>query len=79
MEWAQTIQTSVCPRKLGSNTHPGRRLDAQVPEVVGRQFFYQGYCQSLAHHQQKSDHDVMVALVVVELRVAIQDEEDDID
>ena len=50
-----------------------------VPEVMGRQFFYQGCCQLLAYHQQKRDHDVVVALVVVQLRVALQDEEDDVD
>lgn len=52
---------------------------ALVPEVVGRQFFYQGCCQPLAYHQQKCDHNVMVPLVVVQLRVALQDEEDDVD
>lgn len=50
-----------------------------VPEVVGRQFFHQGCGQPLAYHQQKRDHDVVVALVVVQLRVALQDEEDDVD
>lgn len=51
---------------------------ALVPEVVGRQLFYQGSCQPLAQHQQKRDDDVMVALVVVQLRVALQDEEYDV-
>lgn len=54
------------------------RSSALVPDVVSRQFFYQGCCQPLAYHQQKRDHDVMVALVVVQLRVALQDEEDDV-
>lgn len=65
--------------ELRAGTWSGMGADAQVPEVVGRQFFYQGCCQPLTHHQQKSDHDVMVALIVVELRVAIQDKEDDVD
>lgn len=52
---------------------------ARVPEMVSRQLLYQGCCQPLAEHQQKRDHNVVVALVVVQLRVAFQDEEDDVD
>ena len=47
-----------------------------ILEVVGRQFFYQGCCQLFTHHHQKSDHDVLIALVIVKLMVEIKEEDD---
>lgn len=47
-----------------------------IPEVIGRQFFYQKCCQLFTHHQHKSDHNVMIALVIVKLMVKIKEEDD---
>ena len=69
-------------RKPAEELSPGGTVfcpSVRIPEMVGRQLLYQGCCQPLAEHQQKRDHDVVVALVVVQLRVALQDEEDDVD
>jgi len=54
---------------------PSRR----VPEMMRRELFHQRRGQPVAHHQEEGDHDVMVALVVVQLGVALQDVEDDVD
>lgn len=43
------------------------------------ELFHQRGGQSVPHHQQEGDHDVVVALVVVQLRVALEDVEDDVD
>lgn len=44
-----------------------------------RELLHQSRGQPVADHQQEGDHDVVVALVVVQLGVALEDVEDDID
>lgn len=43
-----------------------------------RELLHQSCGQPVPNHQEESDHDVVVALVVVQLRVALQDVEDDV-
>lgn len=43
------------------------------------ELFHQSCGQSVPHHQKEGDHDVMVALIVVQLGVALEDVEDNID
>lgn len=47
--------------------------------MMRRELFHQSCGQSVPHHQEEGDHDVMVALVVVQLGVALEDVEDNID
>lgn len=47
--------------------------------MMRRKLFHQSRGQSVPHHQEEGDHDVMVALVVVQLGVAFEDVEDNID
>lgn len=47
--------------------------------MMRRELFHQSRGQSVPHHQEEGDHDVMVALVVVQLGVALEDVEDNID
>lgn len=47
--------------------------------MMRRELLHQRCGQPVPHHQEEGDHDVMVSLVVVELGVALEDMEDDID
>lgn len=47
--------------------------------MMRRELFHQSRGQSVTYHQEEGDHNVMVALVVVQLGVALEDMEDNID
>lgn len=49
-----------------------------VPEVVSRKFLHEGRCQPLPNDEKERNHNVMVALVVMQLRIALQDVQDDV-
>lgn len=51
----------------------------EQPEVVIGERVQHGDGHPLPHHQQQGHRHVVVALIVVQLRVALQDLQDDVD
>lgn len=46
--------------------------------MMRRELLHQCRGQPVPHHQEEGDHDVVVSLVVVQLGVALEDVEDDV-
>lgn len=58
---------------------PALKQTRAQPEMIIGQRFQHGDGHPLPNHQQQRDSHIMVALVVMELRVAFQDPQDDVD
>lgn len=49
------------------------------PEMVSGEFLHQGSGESFPEHQQEGHHDVMVTLIIVQLRVFHENPQNNID